>query len=148
MIASNIVSNGKLEFINKKSISKINLGFRIFLAFLTALVLFVVFKDTMVISTMTIFVVISSIMIYNQSNGVNRIDITEDSISFINTTYKKEKTFSYDEITEFKSVINTQQGLSYNSIDIAFGNKFSTTLFETEYDDFDKLKLFIHSKIK
>ncbi|MCX6186613.1 MAG: hypothetical protein NTU43_06390, partial [Bacteroidetes bacterium] len=67
---------------------------------------------------------------------------------FINTIYKKEKTFSYDEITEFKSVINTQQGLSYNTIDIAFGNKFSTTLFENEYDDFDKLKLFIHSKVK
>ena len=148
MIASSVVSNGKLEFINKKSISKMNLGFRIFFSFLSVLVLLVIFKDTTMSTTLTIFVVIASIMIYNQSNSINKIELTEDSISFINTIYKKEKTFSYHEITEFKSVINTQQGLSYNTIDIAFGNKFSTTLFETEYDDFDKLKLFIHSKIK
>jgi hypothetical protein len=125
-----------------------NLGFKIFFSFLSVLVLLVIFKDTTMSSTLTIFVVIASIMIYNQSSSINKIELTEYSISFINTIYKKEKTFSYDEITEFKSVINIQQGLSYNTIDITFGNKFSTTLFETEYDDFDKLKLFLHSKVK
>ncbi len=147
MIASNIVSNGKLEFINIKSISKINLGFRICLAFLSAFVYYIIFKDTTIITSLTISVVIVSIIIYNQSNGFNRIDLSEDSISFINTIYRKEKTFSYHEITEFKSIVNTQQGLSYNTVELVFGTKFSTTLFKNEFENFDELKLFIHSKI-
>ncbi len=102
MIASNIVSTGKLEFINKKSISKINLGFRIFLALLSALVLFVVFKDTMVISTITIYVVIASIMIYNQSNGFNRIDLSEIPSHLLIQSIKRRRHFRMMKLQNLK----------------------------------------------
>lgn len=86
----------------------------------------------------------------------DKIEANEEFLVFTNTLINKKRVFTYKEITLFKSYLLTNSigpqggataGESYNVFDIEFGNKFSTNVSANDFDKFQELKLFIHSKI-
>lgn len=94
--------------------------------------------------------------IYRLLFDYDKIEANEECIIFTNTFINKNRTFTYKEITLFKSYLLTNSigpqggataGESYIVLDIEFGDKFSTNVSDNEFDKFQELKLFIHSKI-
>lgn len=103
-----------------------------------------------------VFVFLTIPFFYRLLFGYNKIEANNDTLSFVNSLTKRNIIFSYKEITLFKSYILTNPigprggstaGESYNVFDIEFGDKFSTNVNENDFNNFQELKLFIHSKV-
>ncbi len=94
--------------------------------------------------------------IYSLLFDYDKIEANKDFLVFTNSLTNRNSVFTYKEITLFKSYLLTNSigpqggataGENYNVFDIEFGDKFSTNISAKDFDKFQELKLFIHSKI-